>query len=111
MKPTTKTLLMVCGGLAAVFIVPALLIIFRDYVYITIFVSCVTYCFYIVGRVGYEDLLPYVTREQMEEERIFHSFNGDPEKIRFYKGFKKHFAGELNEKELQHWFETHPRKR
>jgi len=42
--------------------------------------------------------------------KIFHSFHGDPEKIRFYKGFKKFFNGDVNAKQLQQWFENHPRK-
>jgi hypothetical protein len=28
-------------------------------------------------------------------------FNGDKDKIRYYKGFKKHFDGDLNLKELE----------
>jgi hypothetical protein len=54
--------------------------------------------------------LVYVRRHDIEEERVFHSFGGDPEKIRFYRGFKKYFDGDVNAKQLQQWFENHPRK-
>ena len=49
-------------------------------------------------------------RKHLEEEQVMARFNGDPEKIRFYKGFKKHFDGDLNLEELERWFINHPRK-
>jgi len=46
----------------------------------------------------------------MEEEQVMARFAGDPEKIRFYRGFKKHFDGDLNLEQLEQWFVNHPRK-
>jgi hypothetical protein len=54
--------------------------------------------------------LPEFQRAQLEEEQIIARFNGDPEKIRFYRGFKKHFDGDLNLEQLEQWFTNHPRK-
>ena len=67
-------------------------------------------CFILFGYYSYQDLLTILQKEQLEEERIFHSFNGDPEKIRFYRGFKKYFDGDLNLEQLEKWFLQHPRK-
>lgn len=111
MKPTTKTTLIVIGSLASVFIVPAILIILHNYIYAFVAIFCFISCFILVGYYSYIEILPLIMREHLEEERIFLSFNGDPEKIRFYKGFKKYFSGELTLEQLEQWFEHHPRKR
>lgn len=58
----------------------------------------------------YKDYSSWYIRVKMEEEEIFHQFHGDPEKIRFYKGFKKFFDGDLSIEELEQWFEKHPSK-
>ena len=110
MNPVTKTLLIVLGTILGIFAVPAILIIFHAYINAFIFIMSVQACFILFGYYSYEELLPILQREQLEEERIFHSFNGDPEKIRFYNGFKKHFDGELNLEQLEKWFTNHPRK-
>jgi hypothetical protein len=54
--------------------------------------------------------LPILQAEQIEEEQIFHQFHGDKDKIRYYKGFRKHFDGSLNLEQLKKWFEKHPHK-
>ena len=110
MNPVTKTLIIVLGSILGIFVVPATLIIFHDYINAFLAIALFLACFILFGYYSYEELLPMIQREQLEEERIFHSFNGDPEKIRFYKGFKKHFDGDLNLEELQQWFENHPGK-
>jgi hypothetical protein len=51
-----------------------------------------------------------VQARQREEEQIFHQFHGDKDKIRYYKGFRKHFDGSLNLEQLKKWFEKHPHK-
>lgn len=111
MKPTTKTALIVGGSIGSIFLVPTLLVIFHDYLYALIIIICFVACFVMVCYYLYIDILPVIMREQIEEEQIIASFNGDPEKIRFYKGFKKHFSGELTIEGLKKWFEHHPRKR
>jgi cytochrome b subunit of formate dehydrogenase len=98
------------GSILGIFLFPAILIIFHEYISAFVFIITVLSCFILFGYYSYQDLLPILQREQLEEERIFHSFNGDPEKIRFYKGFKKHFDGELNLEQLEQWFTNHPRK-
>jgi hypothetical protein len=110
MNPVTKTLLIILGTILGIFLVPAILIIFHDYIYAFIFITTFLACFVIFGYVSYEELLPILRAEQIEEEAIFNQFNGDKDKIRYYKGFKKHFRGDLNLEQLEEWFEKHPHK-
>lgn len=93
-----------------IFIVPAILIIFHDYINAFIFITSVLACFILFGYFSYEEILPIIKKEQLQEEEIMARFDGDPEKIRFYRGFKKHFDGELNLEQLEKWFINHPRK-
>jgi hypothetical protein len=111
MQPTTKTALIVAGCIFCIFAIPATLIILRDFIPIIIFTLSVVCCLYLVCYHGYQDLLLYIKHDQIQEERIFSFFNGNPEKIRFYKAFKKHFDGELNLEQLRQWLIDHPRKK
>ena len=110
MNPVAKTLLLTMGTILAVFAVPAVLIIFR--VYLNAFFAIVLFvtCFVLFGYYMYQELLPEFQQAQLEEEQVMHRFAGDLEKIRFYRGFKKHFDGDLNVDQLEQWFEHHPRK-
>ena len=110
MNPVTKTLLLVAGTILAVFAIPAVLIIFHDYLNAFFAVVLVLSCFVLFAYYTYQEFLPEVRRAQLEEEEIMARFEGDPEKIRFYRGFKKHFDGSLNLEELEQWFLHHPRK-
>ena len=110
MNPVTKTFLIVLGSILGIFIVPAILIALHDYIYAFLAIALFLACFILFGYYSYQELLPIIQAEQIEEQQIMSRFNGDPEKIRFYKGFKKHFDGDLNLKELEKWFENHPRK-
>ena len=110
MNPVTKTLLIVMGSILGIFLFPAILIIFHEYISAFVFIITVLACFILFGYYSYQDLLTILQKERLEEERIFQSFNGDPEKIRFYRGFKKHFDGDLNLEQLEKWFLQHPRK-
>jgi uncharacterized protein (DUF58 family) len=110
MNPVAKTLLLMLGIILAVFAVPVVLIVFHAYLNaffaIVVFVICVVLFVYY----SYQELLPEIRRAQLEEEEIIARFEGDPEKIRFYRGFKKHFDGSLSLKGLEQWFKDHPRK-
>ena len=110
MNPVAKTLLLTMGTILAVFAVPAVLIIFR--VYLNAFFAIVLFvtCFVLFGYYTYQELLPEFQQAQLEEQQVMHRFAGDPKKIRFYRGFKKHFDGDLNVDQLEQWFEHHPRK-
>ena len=103
-----KTLLIVLGTIASVFIVPAIIILFHDYLNAFFAITTFIACFVLFGYYSFYELLPILYRAQIEEEQILHRFNGDKEKIRFYKGFKKHFDGDLNLEELERWFKKHP---
>jgi hypothetical protein len=110
MNPVSKTLLLILGTILAVFAVPAVLIIFH--VYLNAFFAIVLFvaCFVLFGFYTYQEFLPEFRRAYLEEEQVMARFAGDPEKIRFYRGFKKHFDGDLNLEQLKKWFEHHPRQ-
>lgn len=69
-----------------------------------------TLCFWLIGYCAYQDIMPIIRKAKLEEEEIFHRFAGNLEKIRFYRGFKKYFDGDLDQEELRQWFIDHPRK-
>ena len=110
MNPVTKTLLIVLGSILGIFLVPAILIIFHEYINAFIFITSVLSCFMLFGYYSYEELLPEFQRAQLEEDQIMARFAGNPEKIRFYRAFKKHFDGDLNLEQLEKWLIDHPRK-
>lgn len=110
MNPVTKTLLIVLGSILGIFLVPLLLIVLHEYINAFIFITTVLACFILFGYHSYQELFPIIQQKQLEEEAIMARFNGDPEKIRFYKGFKKYFDGSLNADELKKWFMNHSRK-
>ena len=110
MNPVTKTLLMVLSSILGIFLFPVILIIFHEYINAFVFITTVLICFILFGYYTYQELLPEFQRAQLEEEQIMARFNSDLEKIRFYRGFKKHFDGDLNLEELEKWFINHPRK-
>ena len=110
MNPVTKTLLLTMGTILAMVAVPAVLIIFHVYLNAFFAIVLVLACFVLFGYYTYQEFLPEFQQAQLEEEQIMHRFAGDPEKIRFYRGFKKHFDGDLNLDELKQWLIDHPRK-
>jgi hypothetical protein len=109
MNPVAKTLLLTLGTILAVFAVPAVLIICHDYLNVFFAIVLFVTCFVLFGYHTYQEFLPEFQQAQLEEE-IMHRFAGDPEKIRFYRGFKKHFDGDLDLDELKQWLIDHPGK-
>ena len=110
MNPVTKTLLLVAGTILAVFAVPAVLIIFHAYLNAFFAIVLVLTCFVLFAYYTYQEFLPEFQQAQLEEEQIMARFAGDPDKIRFYRGFKKHFDGDLNLEQLEKWFTDHPHR-
>lgn len=110
MNPVTKTLLLTLGTILAVFAVPAVLIIFHAYLNAFFAIVLFVTCFVLFGYYTYQEFLLEFRRAQLEEEQVMARFAGDPEKIRFYRGFKKHFDGDLNLEQLEQWFDKHPRQ-
>ena len=110
MNPVTKSLLIVLGSILAVFLFPAILIIFHEYLNAFFAITLFIACFVLFGYYTYQEILPEFQRAQLEEDQIMARFNGDPEKIRFYRAFKKHFDGDLDLKQLRQWLIDHPRK-
>jgi hypothetical protein len=110
MNPVAKTLLLTLSTILAVFAVPAVLIIFHAYLNAFFAVVLVLSCFVLFAYYTYQEFLPEFQQAQLEEAEIMARFAGDPEKIRFYRGFKKHFDGDLNLEQLEQWLINHPRK-
>jgi hypothetical protein len=110
MNPVAKTLLLTLGTILAVFAVPAVLIIFHAYLNAFFAVVLMLTCFVLFAYYTYQEFLPEFRRAQLEEQQVMARFDGDPEKIRFYRGFKKHFDGDLDLKQLEQWLIDHPRK-
>ena len=110
MNPVTKTLLLLSGTILAVFAIPVVLIVFHAYLNAFFAIVLVITCFILFAYYTYQELLPEFQQAQLEEDEIMTRFAGDPEKIRFYRAFKKHFDGDLNLKQLEQWLIDHPRK-
>ena len=110
MNPVAKTLLLLAGTMLAMVAVPAVLIVFHTYLNVFFAIVLVLACFVLVGCYTYQELLPEFQQTQLEEDQIMARFNGDPEKIRFYRAFKKHFDGDLDLTQLRQWLIDHPRK-
>jgi hypothetical protein len=110
MNPVTKTLLIVLGTIVSVFAFPVILIIFHEYINAFIFITSVLACFWLFGYYSYQEIYPEIMRKHLEEEQVIARFNGDPEKIRFYRAYKKYFDGDLNLKQLEKWLIDHPIK-
>jgi hypothetical protein len=110
MNPVTKTLLLILGTILAVFAIPAVLIIFHDYLNAFFAIVLVLTCFVLFAYYTYQEFLLEFQQAHLEEEQIIARFEGNPDKIRFYRGFKKHFDGDLNLKQLEQWLIDHPRK-
>ena len=110
MNPVTKTLLLILGTILAVFAVPAVLIMFHAYLNAFFAVVLVLTCFVLFAYYTYQEFLLEFQQAHLEEEQIMARFEGSPDKIRFYRGFKKHFDGDLDLKQLEQWLMDHPRK-
>ena len=110
MNPVTKTLLLILGTILAVFAVPAVLILFHAYLNAFFAIVLVLTCFVLFAYYTYQEFLLEFQQAHLEEEQIIARFEGNPDKIRFYRGFKKHFDGDLNLKQLEQWLIDHPRK-
>jgi hypothetical protein len=110
MNPVIKTLLLLLGTILAVFAVPAVLIVFHAYLNAFFAIVLFVTCFVLFAYYSYQELLPEFRQAQLEEDQIMARFNGDPEKIRFYRAYKKHFDGDLDLKQLEKWLIDHPIK-
>ena len=110
MNPVTKTLLLLAGTILAMVAVPAVLIVFHAYLNAFFAIVLCVACFVLVAYQSYQELLPEFQQAHLEEQQIMARFNGDPEKIRFYRGFKKHFDGDLDLTQLRQWLIDHPRQ-
>jgi len=110
MNPVVKLLLLILGTILAMVAVPAVLIVFHAYLNAFFAIVLVLTCFVLFVYYTYQELLPEFQQAQLEEEQVMARFAGDPEKIRFYRGFKKHFDGDLDLKQLEKWLIDHPRQ-
>lgn len=110
MNSAIKSGLTVLGSILSLFLFLLLLILLYDYLYAIVAITTFVLCVSMLGYYAYKDLLEEITKNKLEEDEIMARFNGDSEKIRFYKGFKKYFDGYLTAEELEKWFINHPIK-
>jgi len=110
MKPETETLILVIGSLFGFFLIPTMLIVLHAYLLAILFIVLMISTIGLTIYYGYIELLPIVRKKYLHDQEIEDRFHGDPNKIKFYKGFMNFFAGNLDQKGLQHWFENHPTK-
>jgi len=110
MQAEIKTVVLVAASVLGIFLVPAVLIIFHAYLNAFFAIVLVLACFCLFGYYSYQELLPEIRQAQLEEAEIMSRFAGDPEKIRFYRAFKKYFDGDFNSTQLQQWLIDHPVK-
>lgn len=111
MNPVAKTLLIIFGFIIGILLIPVFLILLRDYINAIIFFVTVITLLVLFIYECYHEFYPIIHKEKMEEDEIFHRFHGDPEKMRFYKAFKKHFDGELSVDGLKEWLINYPSKK
>jgi len=107
MNPITKTLLLIFGSILGIFLVPIILIVCHEYLNIFFAIFFFILNFVVFGYYAFIDFYPIILKQYKEEEDIMHQFHGDPEKIKFYKGFKKYFDGDLSEEGLKNWLLHH----
>lgn len=107
MKPETETILLVVGSLLGFLLLPIILISLRDYLLAIIFITSFIISFAIIIYHGYIELLPIVKKKRAQDAEISELLGNDPEKIRFYNGFKKYFDGDVSADGLKRWLETH----
>jgi hypothetical protein len=110
MKPETETLILVIGSLLGFLLIPTLLIVLHVYVLAILFIGLMVATLALTVYYGYIELLPIIKQKHLLDEELEHRFHGDPNKIKFYKGFMKYFEGGLDQEGLKHWFEKHPTK-
>jgi hypothetical protein len=110
MKPETETLILVIGSLLGFFLIPIMLIVLHIYLLAILFIGLMISTIGLAIYYGYIELLPIVRKKYLHDQELEDRFHSDPNKIKFYKGFMKFFAGSLDQKGLQHWFENHPTK-
>lgn len=107
MNPKTKTILIVMGTILSVFLVPAIIIILHEYIMAILAIGLILGCFILFGFCCYIEYYPLLQAKHQEEENIMHQFHGNKEMIRFYKGFKKYFDGDLSAEGLKIWLSKH----
>ena len=108
MKPETETLLLVIGTLLGFCLIPTILIILHAYLLAILFIVLLVANILVFIYYGYIEILPVIRQKHLQDEELENRFQGDPNKIKFYKGFMKFFSGSLDQKGLQRWFENHP---
>jgi len=108
MKPETETLLLVIGTLLGFCLIPTILIVLHAYLLAILFIALLVANILLFTYYGYIELLPLIRQKHLQDKELENRFHGDPNKIKFYKGFMKFFSGSLDQKGLQRWFEKHP---
>lgn len=86
---------------------PVVLALLAEFFNAIILISSLTACVVVFCTGMYEEIFPQLQAQALQESEIFHRFGGDPLKMHYYHGFKKHFDGDLTVAQLQHWLLQH----
>ena len=107
MTPTTKSTVVTVSALVSIVMVPVLLVVFRDWIMVFIIAIVYAVLLYLFCTEMYQEIRRNLLIGLEEDQRVIDGFHGDPLKIHFYRGFIKHFRGDLTLEQLQHWLEHH----
>ena len=107
MNPKVIALLIIIGMAVCTAALVVTVVLFREWFNLVIFLLSAAACIVIVVYHLYLELVPVIQAEVLENQEIEHRFHGDPQKMKFYRGFKKYFDGSLSSQGLEQWFKHH----
>jgi LPS O-antigen subunit length determinant protein (WzzB/FepE family) len=107
MTPTTKATVITVAALISIAAVPVLLVVLQDWLAVIAIAVIYPAVLYLFFKNMYDLIRTELLQRMLEDKRIIDSFDNDPLKIHFYRGFKKYFDGDLDADRLKHWLEQH----
>ena len=107
MTPVTKASVIAGSVLASIVLVPTVLIVFRDYVLITLIFVVYSAVLVLFFTEMYWEIRRHLLRKLEEDEEVTHAFAHSPLAMHYYRGFRKYFDGDLNKDQLETWLKHH----
>lgn len=107
MTPVTKASVTAGAVLASFVLVPAVLIVFRDYVLITLIFVVYSAVLILFFTEMYWEIRRHLLRRLEEDEKATEAFAHNPLAMHYYRGFRKYFDGDLDEDQLKTYLQHH----
>ncbi len=107
MTPVTKASVTAGAVLASIVIVPAVLIVFKDYVLITLIFVVYSAVLVLFFTEMYWQIRSHLLRRLEEDEEVTQAFAHSPLAMHYYRGFRKYFDGDLDKDQLETWLKRH----